>query len=306
LIRRNFRLIYVAAVSGQKASTISKPSLNKAVNGTRLELPGETFGDDRVEGISLQGVTKIFGGDPGQTPVVAVDNVSFRIEAGEFLCVIGPSGCGKSTLLMMLAGLTMPTTGKILKNGHPIEGPGPDRIVMFQEYGLYPWMTVRQNIEFGLEAKGMAAKARAKVSQLYIEMVNLVGFEDRYPHQISGGMKQRVAIARSLAPDPEVVIMDEPFAALDSLTRDLLQEEILQIWERTQKTFVLITHNIEEAIFLGDRVLVMSARPGKIKHIENIDIPRPRDAATRANHPKFLQYREQLAGLLRTEIQHEA
>ena len=259
-----------------------------------------------MEGISLQGVTKIFAGPSGQDGVLAVDDVSFEIEPGEFLCVIGPSGCGKSTLLMMLAGLMMPTAGKILKKGQPIEGPGPDRIVMFQEYGLYPWMTVRQNIEFGLEAKGIGAQARAKLARHYIEMVNLVGFEDRYPHQISGGMKQRVAIARSLAPDPEVVIMDEPFAALDSLTRDLLQEEILQIWDRTKKTFILITHNIEEAIFLGDRVLVMSARPGKIKHIETIDISRPRDAATRASHPRFLQYREQLAGLLRTEVQHEA
>lgn len=254
-------------------------------------------------GIVVQGATKVFGGQRGLTPIVAVDNVSLEISAGEFFCIIGPSGCGKSTLLMMLAGLTAPSSGQILKSGQPIRGPGPDRIVMFQEYALYPWMTVRENVEFGLEAKGLGAKARKELAQQFIDMVHLTGFEDRYPHQISGGMKQRVSIARALAPDPEVVLMDEPFAALDSLTRDLLQEEILQIWEKTRKTFVLITHNIDEAIFLGDRVMVMTTRPGRIKHIERIDISRPRDASIRASDSRFLHYRERLAHSLRAEME---
>lgn len=257
-------------------------------------------------GIEIQAVTKVFGGS-GTAPLVAVQDMSCEIAPGEFLCIIGPSGCGKSTLLTMLAGFMRPTSGQLLKAGSAIVGPGPDRTVMFQEYGLYPWMTVRQNVEFGLEAKGLPAATRREVGQKFIDMVHLSGFEERYPHQISGGMKQRVSIARALAPDPEVVLMDEPFAALDSLTRDLLQEEILQIWERTRKTVVLITHNIDEAVFLADRVIVMTARPGTIKGIQRIDIPRPRDPSIRANDPRFLQYRGYLSELLRSELrqQHE-
>jgi NitT/TauT family transport system ATP-binding protein len=255
-----------------------------------------------MENIVVRGVSKVFSGQRGLPAVTAVENVTCTISAGEFFCIIGPSGCGKSTLLMMLAGLSHPTSGEILKDGRRIEDPGPDRIVMFQEYALYPWMTVRENVEFGLEAKGVDRKSRRAMVQRYIDMVHLGGFEDRYPHQISGGMKQRVSIARALAPDPEIVLMDEPFAALDSLTRDILQEEILQIWEKTRTTFVLITHNIDEAIFLGDRVMVMTTRPGRIKHIERIDIPRPRDASIRARDSRFLAYREKLAQSLRAEL----
>jgi len=255
-----------------------------------------------MSNIVIQNLGKVFDGAAKTGGVVALESITCDIPQGEFFCIIGPSGCGKSTLLNILAGFTQPTTGTVTNGGRPILGPGPDRTVMFQEYGLFPWMTVRQNIEFGLKAKGMGAKECAEIVGAYIELVSLVGFEDRYPHQISGGMKQRVSIARALAPDPDIVLMDEPFAALDSLTRDVMQEEILRIWGGAKKTFVLITHNIDEAIFLGDRVLVMTHRPGHIKQILSIDIPRPRDPSIRSIDPRFLGYREHLANLLRREV----
>lgn len=253
--------------------------------------------------IAIQNLGKVFDGAANTGRVVALESITCDIPQGEFLCIIGPSGCGKSTLLNILAGFAQPTTGTATNGGKPIPGPGPDRTVMFQEYGLFPWMTVRQNIEFGLKAKGLGAKERAEIVRHYIDLVSLAGFEDRYPHQISGGMKQRVSIARALAPDPDIVLMDEPFAALDSLTRDVMQEEILRIWGGAKKTFVLITHNIDEAIFLGDRVLVMTHRPGRVKQILSIDIPRPRDPSIRSTDPRFLGHREHLANSLRREVQ---
>lgn len=255
--------------------------------------------------IVVRGVSKIFE-TPEKADFMALDDVSCEIPQGEFLCIIGPSGCGKTTLLHMLAGFTSPTTGEVLNGGKPIVGPGPDRIVMFQDYGLFPWMTVAENIGFGLEAKRIPARERARLVQHYVDMVRLTGFEHRYPQQISGGMKQRVSIARALAPDPQAVLMDEPFAALDSLTRDIMQEEILRIWGETKKTFVLITHNIDEAIFLGDRVMVMTHRPGTVKEMIRIDLARPRDPTMRSSNPRFLQYREHLSTVLRKEVQDYA
>lgn len=254
--------------------------------------------------ISIRNASKIFGAQNSEQSdqVTALANISFEIPRGEFFCIIGPSGCGKTTLLHTIAGFTKPTQGEVLNDGVPIAGPGPDRIMMFQEYGLFPWLTVWENIEFGLLAKGVPSKERAELIRYYVDMVGLSGFEKRHPAEISGGMKQRVSIARALAPDPDIVLMDEPFAALDSLTRDLLQEEILRIWEKTGKTFVLITHNIEEAVFLGDRVLAMSARPGRIKEIINIDLPRPRDASVRTHDKRFAEYKERLSQLLRSEV----
>lgn len=254
--------------------------------------------------ISINNVGKIFDAGIGAPKVTALDRVSFDIDEGEFFSIIGPSGCGKTTLLHIIGGFTKPTVGDAEYHGRPILAAGPDRIVIFQEYGLFPWMTVSQNIEFGLKAKGLPADRRREIVSKYIDMVHLGGFESRYPHQISGGMKQRVGIARALAPDPEVVLMDEPFGALDSLTRDLMQEEILRIWGETErKTFVLITHNIDEAIFLSDHVLVMTSRPGRVKEIVKIDLLRPRDPEIRNSNKKFLEYREHLAHLLRSEAQ---
>ncbi|RTL55266.1 MAG: ABC transporter ATP-binding protein [Bradyrhizobiaceae bacterium] len=252
--------------------------------------------------VRLCNVSKVFEGRTGSGPTLALDNVSCEIEAGEFVCIIGPSGCGKTTLLHTIAGFSFPSQGMALSDEKPITGPGPDRIIMFQEYGLFPWLTVFQNIEFGLRAKKMPAAERADVVRYYIDMVGLTGFENRFPAEISGGMKQRVSIARALAPDPDIVLMDEPFAALDSLTRDILQEEILRIWEKTKKTFVLITHNIDEAIFLGDRVVAMSARPGRIKETLRVDLPRPREPAVRSHNMRFAELREHLSQMLRSEV----
>lgn len=252
--------------------------------------------------IVIRDVSKVFPSRPPQEDFMALKSVTCEIPQGEFLCIIGPSGCGKTTLLHLLAGFTLPSSGEVLADGKPIAGPGPDRIVMFQDYGLFPWMTVAENIGFGLEAKGMPPREREKLVQHYIDMVRLTGFEHRYPQQISGGMKQRVSIARALAPDPQAVLMDEPFAALDSLTRDIMQEEILRIWSETKKTFVLITHNIDEAIFLGDRVMVMTHRPGTVKEMIGIDLPRPRDPSMRSSSARFLQYREHLSTILRKEV----
>jgi NitT/TauT family transport system ATP-binding protein len=213
----------------------------------------------------------------GSRQLLAVDQVDLQIADGEFLVIVGPSGCGKSTLLDMLAGLTLPSRGQILIDGTPITGPGPDRGVVFQQYALLPWRTARENVEFGLEAAAIGKRERRERARVYLDLVGLEDFADSYPHQLSGGMKQRVAIARSLATDPELLIMDEPFGALDALTREALQSQLARIWERTGKTIVFVTHGIEEAVYLGQRVAVMSARPGRIKAV--IDIPLKSDAA---------------------------
>jgi NitT/TauT family transport system ATP-binding protein len=218
------------------------------------------------------------------------------------MVIVGPSGCGKSSLLDLLAGLTKPSSGQILLDGKPIDGPGMDRGIVFQQYALFPWKTALANVEFGLEAKGVAKKERRKTAQEFIELVGLAGFENRYPHELSGGMKQRIAIARSLAYNPEVLLMDEPFAALDAQTRETLQTELLRIWETTKKTIIFITHGIEEAVYLGQRVTVMTSRPGRIKQI--IDIPfesRTSEEDLRSN-PDFVKLRHHIWDLLKDEV----
>lgn len=257
-----------------------------------------------MDAIVIRNVGKVFATGHAHSALNALEDVSFGVDEGEFFCIIGPSGCGKTTLLHIIAGFTAATSGEARYRDRPIVRAGPDRTVIFQEYGLFPWMTVSQNIEFGLKARGLPAEERRRLVRKHVDLVHLTGFEDRYPGQLSGGMKQRVAIARALAPDPEIVLMDEPFGALDSLTRDLMQEEILRIWSATErKTFVLITHNIDEAIFLSDHVLVMTSRPGRVKEIVKIDLPRPRSPEMRNTDPRFLQYREHLSQLLRREAQ---
>jgi NitT/TauT family transport system ATP-binding protein len=234
--------------------------------------------------------------------LLAIHDVDLQIADGEFLVIVGPSGCGKSTLLDMLAGLTPATTGRILIDGTPITGPGLDRGVVFQQYALLPWRTTRENVEFGLEAARVGRRERRERAREYLDLVGLNGFEESYPHQLSGGMKQRVAIARSLATDPELLIMDEPFGALDALTRDSLQTQLARIWERTGKTIVFVTHSIDEAVYLGQRVAVMSARPGRIKAI--VDIPLTSDEAVadvRAN-PDFGRLSRLVWEELRDEI----
>jgi NitT/TauT family transport system ATP-binding protein len=247
---------------------------------------------------AVRGVSKVFEGT-GQVPLTALQHVDLDIGSGEFLTIIGPSGCGKTTLLNLLGGFLSPTTGLVLKGGREVTGPGPDRTMVFQEYALFPWLTVADNIAFGLRAKGIPKAELGQRVRHFLDLVGLAGFADAYPPQLSGGMRQRVSIARALAPDPDVVLMDEPFAALDSLTRDRLQEELLSIWARSRKTFVLITHNVEEAAFLSDRVVVMGARPGRIRSIIDIALPRPRLPEIRIRDPLFLDLKQRVSGLVR-------
>jgi NitT/TauT family transport system ATP-binding protein len=232
----------------------------------------------------------------------ALEDISFEVRAGEFLVIVGPSGCGKSTLLDLLGGLTKPSSGEILLDGRPITGPGLDRGIVFQQYALFPWRTALGNVEFGLEAKRMPAKERKEVARDYLERVGLSGFEDRYPHELSGGMKQRVAIARSLAYDPEVLMMDEPFAALDAQTRELMQEELLTLWEKTRKTILFITHGIDEAVYLGQRVAVMTSRPGRIKTILEIPSELRSLGKDLRSAPEFGRLRQELWSHLRDEV----
>ncbi|MGW6460709.1 ABC transporter ATP-binding protein [Streptomyces sp. NPDC055078] len=251
--------------------------------------------------ISFEGVGKTFPVRGGRRAVTALDGIDLDIAAGEFLVVVGPSGCGKSTLLDLLGGLAKPTSGRILLDGEPVTGPGLDRGIVFQQYALLPWRTAQGNVEFGLEATGVPRRSRAALAGEYLALVGLTGFEDRHPHELSGGMRQRVAIARSLAYDPGVLLMDEPFAALDAQTRESLQDELLRIWRRTGKTVVFITHGIDEAVRLGQRVAVLTARPGRIKEVVPIGRDEPESGADPRSSPAFARHRRQLWTLLRDE-----
>lgn len=211
----------------------------------------------------IDNVSKVFS-DKGQQ-VTALQNTSFTVAQNEFITILGPSGCGKSTILKIIAGLEEPSSGKVLLDGREIKGPGSDRGMVFQSYTLFPWLTVQQNIEFGLDVSGKTKAERQDIACHYLEKIGLTGFEKAYPSNLSGGMKQRVAIARALANDPQVLLMDEPFGALDAQTRTVMQELLLTVWEESHKTILFVTHDVDEAIFMGDTIYVMTARPGKIK-----------------------------------------
>ncbi|MFE5723516.1 ABC transporter ATP-binding protein [Streptomyces erythrochromogenes] len=260
--------------------------------------------------IVFEGVRKTFG------DFTALDGIDLEIRSGEFLVVVGPSGCGKSTLLDLLGGLSTPTAGRILLDGKPVTGPGLDRGIVFQQYALLPWRTALGNVEFGLEATGVPRRERKSRAREFLDLVGLTGFEDRHPHQLSGGMRQRVAIARSLAYDPDVLLMDEPFAALDAQTRESLQDELRRIWQRTGKTVVFITHGIEEAVYLGQKVAVMTSRPGRIKEIVPVAFGErpgtgtgtgtgsgtgPQGEELRSS-PEFARYRHEIWTLLHDEV----
>ena len=253
--------------------------------------------------ISLRGVVKRFDVRPTKeqpqgSVLTAVDGLTLDVSPGEFLTVVGPSGSGKTTVLDLLAGLSTPTEGEVLVDGAPVRGPGRDRAVVFQQYALFPWRTAQANVEIGLEDTGLPRHERAERARKYLTLVGLAGFEDRYPHELSGGMKQRVAIARALAFEPDVLLMDEPFAALDAQTREQLQDELLRIWRATGKTIVFITHGIDEAVYLGQRVAVLSARPGRLKDQIRIDLPEHDDDTDVRSTPAFVEARHRLWTLL--------
>ncbi|MCB1420104.1 MAG: ABC transporter ATP-binding protein [Notoacmeibacter sp.] len=232
--------------------------------------------------------------------MVAVEDFNLEVGDGEFVAIVGPSGCGKSTFLRMVAGLEEISTGSIRINSTG-EGDRPLNSVVFQEYAIFPWKTVIENVAFGLQMRGIAEKTRLETARYWLDRVGLSKFADYYPHQISGGMKQRVSIIRALANDPEVLLMDEPLGALDAQTRVVLQEELLRIWEETRKTVLYITHSLEEAVLLGDRVVLMSAQPGRILDIYDIDLPRPRSFET-TNLPQFAEYRARIWEKLSNEV----
>ena len=235
--------------------------------------------------------------------VRALDGVSLEVADGELVAVVGPSGCGKTTMLNILAGLVRPTSGRILVDGREVKGPGPDRGVVFQELAILPWRTVARNIGHGLEIQGVERGERERRVRQFIELVGLEGFDHKYPHELSGGMKQRVALARTLAANPVVMLMDEPFAAVDAQTRITLQEELNRIAIATRKTILLVTHNVEEAAFLGDRCFILTRRPGRVKRIVEIPIPRERRQwKTLTTDPEFTTRREQILTLVREEV----
>ncbi|MGW0865990.1 MULTISPECIES: ABC transporter ATP-binding protein [Streptomyces] len=254
------------------------------------------------ENVSKEFTVKDRKGARQTTRFTALDGIDLRIAAGEFVVLVGPSGCGKSTLLDLLGGLTRPSGGRILLDGRPVDGPGLDRGIVFQQYALLPWRTAQGNVEFGLEATGVPRRQRAARAREFLDLVGLTGFEDRHPHELSGGMRQRVAIARSLAYDPDVLLMDEPFAALDAQTRESLQDELLRIWQRTGKTVVFITHGIDEAVYLGQRVAVMTSRPGRVKQIVPVALG-SRDATDDLrSSPEFARHRHEIWSLLHDEV----
>jgi NitT/TauT family transport system ATP-binding protein len=226
--------------------------------------------------IALEDVSLQLGAEREATEVLR--GASLHVAAGEFVCLLGPSGSGKSTILNLVAGLTRPSSGRVLRWGTPVSGPGPDRALVFQDAALFPWLTLEANVEFPLKLQGLSAAERAGRVEELLRLVHLWSFRGRYPHELSGGMRQRGAIARALATDPAVLLMDEPFAALDAQTREILQGEVERIWSATGKTIVFVTHNVREAVRLADRVVLMGTRPGRILHEETIDLPRPRAA----------------------------
>ena len=246
----------------------------------------------------IHSVSKIYHSDGHD--VVAIDEIDLRIKNEEFATILGPSGCGKSTLLRIVAGLTKPTRGVVRLDGHVISGPGQDRGMVFQSYTLFPWLTVRENVQFGLEISGTPKSKQKEIAQEFVEKVGLQGFEQTYPKGLSGGMKQRVAIARALANNPAILLLDEPFGALDAQTRSLMQELLTQVWEELHKTILFVTHDVEEAIFLSDRVFVMTARPGKIKAEIDIPLERPRNYEIKSTEA-FLNLKRQALTLIREE-----
>ncbi|MBV8247245.1 MAG: ABC transporter ATP-binding protein [Comamonas sp.] len=249
--------------------------------------------------LSIQGVSRTFTSHKG-TQTQALLPVDFEVRENDFVTILGPSGCGKSTMLRIVAGLDFPTTGQVLLDGQAIDGPGADRGMVFQSYTLFPWLTVAQNIRFGLREKGVPEAVQKERSDYFIAKVGLRGFENHFPKQLSGGMQQRTAIARALANDPKILLMDEPFGALDNQTRVVMQELLLGIWEAERKTVMFVTHDIDEAIFMANRVAVFSARPGRIKADIPVNLPHPRHYTVKTS-PEFMELKARLTEEIRAE-----
>ena len=277
--------------------------MSNAIDLSLVNAPKDTsdMPTDDLRNIVITDVTKTYPPEGRRGAVHALDRIDLTVADREFVALLGPSGCGKSTLLRMIGGLETPSTGTIVHKGRVIVGPGPDRGMVFQSYTLFPWLTVRKNIMFGLEQQGkLDTPSIEQIADEYIDLVGLRGFENLFPKSLSGGMRQRVAIARALATNPDVLLLDEPFAALDMQTRIVMQELLLEVWQKSPTTIVMVTHDIDEAILLADRVVVMKARPGAVKEIIDIDIARPRNRETRKD-PVFLSYRDHAAELIREE-----
>jgi NitT/TauT family transport system ATP-binding protein len=255
----------VAPVRPGSRGKFGPVSVGRAVRPVSPEIPK----------VGLSNISLSYRAQSGER-LLALDDINLQVRSGEFVCIVGPSGCGKSTLLHLIAGLHSQTSGQILVDGNPIQGPGTDRILIFQEHGLFPWLTVGQNVEFGMKMKGVPKAEREEKIRYYLRLVHLAKFEKSYIHQLSGGMRQRVAIARALATESDVLLMDEPFAALDAQTRDLLHDELERIWSETGRTIIFVTHNVREAIRLGDRVVLLTFRPGRVKNEFPVELPRPR------------------------------
>ncbi|MCK8823713.1 ABC transporter ATP-binding protein [Fuchsiella alkaliacetigena] len=230
-----------------------------------------------TQSVKIKGISKKFVDQETGDELLALNNINLTVHEGEFVCILGPSGCGKSTLLNLIAGFLEPSAGEILVGPEKVKEPGPDRGVVFQEYTLFPWLTVIDNVKFALDQQQLTKQEKEEISSKYLSLVGLADFADARPHELSGGMKQRVAIARVLAMDCDILLMDEPFGALDAQTRQMLQKELLEIWEQEEKTAIFITHNVDEAVYLADRVVVFSAHPGQVRADVRINIPRPRD-----------------------------
>ncbi|HEY3972011.1 MAG TPA: ABC transporter ATP-binding protein [Candidatus Sulfotelmatobacter sp.] len=262
-----------------------------SVGAPRRQVPLETAK------VGLSDISLSYRTQSGER-LLALDRINLQVHAGEFVCIVGPSGCGKSTLLHLIAGLHQQTAGQILIDGKAVQGTGTDRIMIFQEHALFPWLTVGQNVEFGMKMKGIAKVERQEKTRYYLRLVHLAKFENSYIHQLSGGMRQRVAIARALATEPDVLLMDEPFAALDAQTRDLLHDELERIWSETGRTIIFVTHNVREAIRLGDRVVLLTFRPGRVKSEFPVELPRPRHL----EDPTVARFAGEILGELREEI----
>ena len=267
--------------------------------------PAAIASETTSAGISIDRVSMVFPGT-GNTPgAIALDDVSFEAASGQFCVLLGPSGCGKSTLLQMVAGLARPTSGTVSVDGQEVNGPGMDRTLVFQEYGLFPWLNVVENVMFGLANKQISKEASRCIAQQWIEVVHLEGSEEKYPHQLSGGMRQRVAIARALAVEPKTLLMDEPFVALDQFTRISLQKQIAEVWAMTHKTILFVTHNIDEALLLGDRVIAFTPSPGRVQSILDLPWERPRTQQDLINKREYIDIKRDLIEMFETPAEYQ-